>query len=62
MKRYLEEECLVNIIGSRIGKIPPTRSPGKQAIDHIWATPGVNSRISRFGMILRDQVFVRDHR
>ena len=26
MKRYLEEEGLANTIGSRIGKIPPTRS------------------------------------
>ena len=62
MNKYLEEEGLVNIIGSRIENIPPTRKPGKRAIDHIWATSGFNSRISRIGIIPRDHLFMSDHR
>ena len=30
---------LVNYFKERMGKVPPTRRPGKRTIDHVWMTP-----------------------
>ena len=47
MTQQLEEAGLVNVIGRRVDKIPPTRTPGKRAIDHMWTTNGLDRRIRR---------------
>ena len=61
MRRRMEEMGLTNVLGARVEKIPATRVPGRLAIDHIWGSEGVMARITRSGIVQRDEIFISDH-
>ena len=61
MTKRMEALNLVNIIGSRTDKIPPTRVPGGRAIDHMWACQEANARVKKMGLVPCDEVFISDH-
>ena len=51
----------MNFFKRKMGEVPPTRRPGKRAIDHVWVTPGAFSAVSRAGIVGQEEVFLSDH-
>ena len=45
MQTELKEVGMINIFFEKMGKVPPTREPGRYAIDHIWCTEGIFSKV-----------------
>ena len=52
---------MVNYFGVQMGKVPPTRKPGKRAIDHVWVTPECFREVKKAGIVGHEEVFLSDH-
>ena len=61
MSKTMEKTGLINYFKRRMGVVPPTRRPGKRAIDHVWVTPGAFSAVNRAGIVGQEEVFLSDH-
>ena len=47
MCKTMEGLGTVKYFKRRMGVIPPTKRPGKRAIDHVWVTPGTHSVVGK---------------
>lgn len=61
MKEEMRGLGLINIFHEKMEKVPPTRTPGRYAIDHLWCTEGVYRSIDKCGLVPRCGVFTSDH-
>ena len=61
MQTELREARMINVFFDKMGKVPPTREPGRYAIDHIWCTEGIFSKVEKCGIVPRDGIFMSDH-
>ena len=61
MEERMKSGGLVNLVKSRVNPMPLTRIGSTQAIDHIWCSRGLQNKVERVGLVLRDQAFLSDH-
>ena len=61
MQTELREAGMINVFFDKMGKVPPTREPGRYAIDHVWCTEGILSNVEKCGIVPRDGIFMSDH-
>ena len=61
MHKTLTSLGLVNLFHEKMGKVPPTRKPGKRAIDYVWMTPKCFHEVRQTGLVGQDEMFLSDH-
>ena len=61
MESKMREFGLVNLVKTRLDPIPSTRVGSRYAIDHVWCSTGVQSKVEQVVLVPRDQVFLSNH-
>lgn len=61
MCETFKELELVNAFHSSMDDVTATRVPGINAIDHMWVSKETYNRITQFGIVSQDKIFLSNH-